>query len=133
MNATLLRQHLRLATGTRDSTQTVRNWLHGAGLYARQPMACVRLTLRYRRYRREWATEHVNWRRYEWSNVLFLTSPVFLFNRIIGLFSSGWTVAAGIILRSCMKVSDLTVGECWCMASSPLTGAHTSTSFEMEL
>ncbi|GFS74113.1 transposable element Tcb1 transposase [Trichonephila clavipes] len=34
-------------------------------------MVCVRLTSRLRRDRREWATEHVNWRRNEWSNVLF--------------------------------------------------------------
>ncbi|GFS72461.1 transposable element Tcb2 transposase [Trichonephila clavipes] len=71
MNATLLQQHLRSATGTRVSTQTVRNRFHGIGLYARRPMVCVRLTSRHRRDRREWATEHVNWRRNEWSNVLF--------------------------------------------------------------
>ncbi|GFY17532.1 transposable element Tcb2 transposase [Trichonephila clavipes] len=41
----------------------------------------------------------------------FLTSPVFLFIRIIGVFSSGGTVAVGIILRSFTKVSDLAVGE----------------------
>ncbi|GFU58202.1 transposable element Tcb2 transposase [Trichonephila clavipes] len=41
----------------------------------------------------------------------FLTSPVFLFIRIIGVFSSGGTVAVGIILRSCTKVSDLAVGK----------------------
>ncbi|GFW81416.1 transposable element Tcb2 transposase [Trichonephila clavipes] len=34
-------------------------------------MVCVRLTSRHRRGRREWATQHVNWRRNEWSNVLF--------------------------------------------------------------
>ncbi|GFW34221.1 transposable element Tcb1 transposase [Trichonephila clavipes] len=34
-------------------------------------MVCVRLTSRHSRDRREWATEHVNWRRNEWSNVLF--------------------------------------------------------------
>ncbi|GFY00127.1 transposable element Tcb2 transposase [Trichonephila clavipes] len=113
MNATLLQQHLRSATGTTVSTQTVRNRLHGVGLYARRPMVCVRLTSRHRCDRREWAAEHVNWRRNEWSNVLFLTSPVFLFIRIIGAFSSGGTVAVGIILRSCTKVSDLAVGECW--------------------
>ncbi|GFU29133.1 transposable element Tcb2 transposase [Trichonephila clavipes] len=39
MNATLLQQHLRSATGTRVSTQTVRNWLHGVGLYARRLMS----------------------------------------------------------------------------------------------
>ncbi|GFY15601.1 transposable element Tcb2 transposase [Trichonephila clavipes] len=71
MNATLLQQYLRSATGTPVSTQTVRNPLHGVGLYARRPMVCVRLTSRHRRGRREWATEHVNWRRNERSNVLF--------------------------------------------------------------
>ncbi|GFU51085.1 transposable element Tc1 transposase [Trichonephila clavipes] len=45
MNATLLQQHLHSATGTKVSTQTVQNRLHGV--------------------------EHVNWRRNEWSNVLF--------------------------------------------------------------
>ncbi|GFT90853.1 transposable element Tcb2 transposase [Trichonephila clavipes] len=40
MNATLLQQHLGSATGTTVSTQTVRNRLHGVGLYARRPMSC---------------------------------------------------------------------------------------------
>ncbi|GFV05913.1 transposable element Tcb2 transposase [Trichonephila clavipes] len=71
MNATFLQQHLRSATGTTVSTQTVRNRLHGVGLYARRPMVCVRLTSRHPHDRREWATEYVNWRRNEWSNVLF--------------------------------------------------------------
>ncbi|GFW49177.1 transposable element Tcb2 transposase [Trichonephila clavipes] len=71
MNATLLQQHLHSATGTTVYTQTVRNRLHSVGLYARRPMVCVRLTSRHRRDRRDRATEHVNWRRNEWSNVLF--------------------------------------------------------------
>ncbi|GFW97508.1 transposable element Tcb2 transposase [Trichonephila clavipes] len=37
MNAILLQQHLHSATGTMVSTQTVRNRLHGVGLYARRP------------------------------------------------------------------------------------------------
>ncbi|GFW91825.1 transposable element Tcb2 transposase [Trichonephila clavipes] len=41
MNATLLQQHLRSATGTTDSTQTIRNRLHGVVLYARRPMSRV--------------------------------------------------------------------------------------------
>ncbi|GFS79169.1 transposable element Tcb2 transposase [Trichonephila clavipes] len=53
MNATLLQQHLRSATGTTVSTQTVRKWLHGVRLYARQPLVCVRLTSRHRRDLRE--------------------------------------------------------------------------------
>ncbi|GFV32916.1 transposable element Tcb2 transposase [Trichonephila clavipes] len=43
MNATLLQQHLRSATGTPVSTQTVRNRLHGVGLYARRSMAYFHL------------------------------------------------------------------------------------------
>ncbi|GFY15498.1 transposable element Tcb2 transposase [Trichonephila clavipes] len=39
MNATHLQQHLRSATGTTVSTQTVRSRLHGVGLYARRPMS----------------------------------------------------------------------------------------------
>ncbi|GFT39093.1 transposable element Tcb2 transposase [Nephila pilipes] len=31
----------------------------------------VILRVRHRRVRREWATEHMNWRRNEWCNVLF--------------------------------------------------------------
>ncbi|GFU56065.1 transposable element Tcb2 transposase [Trichonephila clavipes] len=53
MNATLLQQHLRSATDTTVSIQTVRNRLHGLGLYARRPLVCVRLTSRHRRDRRE--------------------------------------------------------------------------------
>ncbi|GFT46753.1 transposable element Tcb2 transposase [Trichonephila clavipes] len=71
MSATLLQQHLSSATGTTVSTQTVRNRLHGVGLYARRPMVCVRLASRHRCDRRERATEHVNWRRNEGSNVHF--------------------------------------------------------------
>ncbi|GFV44915.1 transposable element Tcb2 transposase [Trichonephila clavipes] len=48
MNAILLQQHLHSATGTMVSTQTVQNWLHGVGLYARRLMVCVRLTSRHR-------------------------------------------------------------------------------------
>ncbi|GFS92898.1 transposable element Tcb2 transposase [Trichonephila clavipes] len=47
MIATLLQQHLRSATGTTVSTQTVRNQVHGVDLYARRPMVCVRLTSRH--------------------------------------------------------------------------------------
>ncbi|GFT04130.1 transposable element Tcb2 transposase [Trichonephila clavipes] len=37
VNATHLQQHLRSATGTTVSTQTVRNQVHGVGLYAHRP------------------------------------------------------------------------------------------------
>ncbi|GFV72055.1 transposable element Tcb2 transposase [Trichonephila clavipes] len=41
MNATLLQQHLRSATGTTVSTQTIGNRLHGVGMYARRPMCQI--------------------------------------------------------------------------------------------
>ncbi|GFT20959.1 transposable element Tcb2 transposase [Trichonephila clavipes] len=47
MNATLLQQHLRYATGTTVSTQTVRNRLQGVGLYSRRPMAFVPESVRF--------------------------------------------------------------------------------------
>ncbi|GFX82485.1 transposable element Tcb2 transposase [Trichonephila clavipes] len=56
-NAIYLQQHLRSVTGTTVSTQTVRNRIHGVGLYARRPMVCLRLTSRHHRDHREWATE----------------------------------------------------------------------------
>ncbi|GFW90861.1 transposable element Tcb2 transposase [Trichonephila clavipes] len=77
MNATLLQQHIRSATGTTVLIQTVRNQVHGVSLYTRRPTVCVRLTSRHRRDRREWAKEHVNWRRNEWSNFLFSDEPRF--------------------------------------------------------
>ncbi|GFT77467.1 transposable element Tcb2 transposase [Trichonephila clavipes] len=52
-NATFLQQHLRSATGTTVPTQTVRNRLHGVGLYALRPLVCVRLTSRHPRDCRE--------------------------------------------------------------------------------
>ncbi|GFX81312.1 transposable element Tcb2 transposase [Trichonephila clavipes] len=124
MNATLLQQHLHSATGTTVSIQTIRNRLHGVGLYARRPMVCVRLTSMHRRDRREWATEHVNWRRNEWSNILFSDESRFSVhpdNRRIFIWRD--RCSRNKILRSCTKVSDLAVGECWCMVASPLTGA----------
>ncbi|GFU60097.1 transposable element Tcb2 transposase [Trichonephila clavipes] len=77
MNVSLLQKHHRSATGTTVTTQTVRNRLHGVGLYARRPMECVKLRSRHRRDRREWATEYVNWRRNGWSNVLFSDESYF--------------------------------------------------------
>ncbi|GFW89947.1 transposable element Tcb2 transposase [Trichonephila clavipes] len=130
MNATLLQQHLRSATGTTVSTQTVRNRLHGVGLYARRPMVCVRLASMHRRDCREWATEHVNWRRNEGSNVLFSDESPFSVhpdNRRIFIWRDRGSRNNPAFAST--KVSDLAVGECWCMVASPLTGAQTSTSF----
>ncbi|GFW00446.1 transposable element Tcb2 transposase [Trichonephila clavipes] len=52
-------------------------------------MVCVRLTSSHRRDCREWATKRMNWRRNEWSNVLFSDEsrfPVHSDNRRIFLW-----------------------------------------------
>ncbi|GFV68900.1 transposable element Tcb2 transposase [Trichonephila clavipes] len=69
------------AIGTTVSTQTVRNRLHGVGLYARRPMVCVRLTSRHRRDRREWATEHVV------TSSMVVNSHLSIHNRFCGFTS----------------------------------------------
>ncbi|GFW95890.1 transposable element Tcb2 transposase [Trichonephila clavipes] len=123
VNATLLQQHLRSATGTTVSIQTVRNRLHGVGLYARRPMVCVRLTSRHRRDRREWATEHVNWRRNEWSNVLFSEESRFSVhpdNRRIFIWRDRGSRNNPAFVHESVRFGG---GECWCMVASPLTGA----------
>ena len=66
-----LQSALLTATGHRVSTQTVRNRLHGSGLYACRPMVCTRWTTQHRRHRRNWAEEHRWWRHAEWRSVLF--------------------------------------------------------------
>ncbi|GFT10466.1 transposable element Tcb2 transposase [Trichonephila clavipes] len=70
-NATQLQRQSLLATGRRVSSQTVRNWLHEGGLYARRPMVCIPLTPRHRAARRRWAAEHRDWEQHDWSQVLF--------------------------------------------------------------
>ncbi|GFV00456.1 transposable element Tcb2 transposase [Trichonephila clavipes] len=66
-----LQRQLLLATGRRVSSQTVRNWLHEGGLYARRPMVCIPLTPRHCAARRRWAAEHRDWEQRDWSQVLF--------------------------------------------------------------
>ncbi|GFV30791.1 transposable element Tcb2 transposase [Trichonephila clavipes] len=70
-NATQLQRQLLLATGRRVSSQTVRNWLHEGGLYARRPMVCIPLTPCHHATRRRWAAEHRDWAQHDWSQVLF--------------------------------------------------------------
>ncbi|GBO09857.1 hypothetical protein AVEN_14774-1 [Araneus ventricosus] len=78
MSNTLLKQHLQRATGTRDSTKTVRNRLYHVGLYARRLIVCISLTAGHRAARRRWAQEHLRWGRAVWSNVLFTDESRFI-------------------------------------------------------
>ena len=71
MSVTLLRQHLRSATGTTISAQTARNRLHAVGLYVHRPTMCFRLPAGHRRALREWVTERVHWKRIECRNIHF--------------------------------------------------------------
>ncbi|GFY35893.1 transposable element Tcb2 transposase [Trichonephila clavipes] len=97
MNATLL-QHLRSATGTTVSTQTVRNRLHGVGGYV-----CSTNGVPF-------SVHPDNRRIFIWRDRGSRNNPAFVH-----------------------EVSDFAVEEYWCMEASPLTGAQTSTSFEMDL
>ncbi|GFX04756.1 transposable element Tcb1 transposase [Trichonephila clavipes] len=54
-----------------------RIWNRFFGDWKCRPKTRTRLTSRHRRDRREWATEHVNWRRNEWSNFLFFDESRF--------------------------------------------------------
>ncbi|GFW13568.1 amphiphysin [Trichonephila clavipes] len=92
MNATLLQQHLRSATGTTVSTQTVRNRLHGVGLYARRPMVCVRLTSRHRRDCRE--------RIFIWSDRGSGNKPAFV-HESVRFGGGGALVYGGISIDGC--------------------------------
>ncbi|GFU91274.1 transposable element Tcb2 transposase [Trichonephila clavipes] len=97
MNATLLQQQLRSATAPRFQLR-----LSETGST-------------------EWATEHVNWRRNEWSNVLFPDESRFSVhpdNRRI----FNWRDRGRNILRLCTKVSDLAVGECWVYGGISIDG-----------
>ncbi|GFU47297.1 transposable element Tcb2 transposase [Trichonephila clavipes] len=97
-------------------------------------MECVRLRSRHRRDLREWATTHVNWRRNGRSNVLFSDESCFSVhpdNRRIFIWRDRGSRNNPEFMH--MKMSDLAVGECWCMVASPLAGAQSSTSFEMYL
>ena len=70
-NATTLRRDFQNATGVRISTQTIRNWLHDAGLRSRQPAIRVPLTRYHVQMRLTWAQDHVTWTQNDWAPVLF--------------------------------------------------------------
>lgn len=69
-----IRDQLHAAAGAgarRISEQTVRNRLHGAGLYARRLVKKAVLLLRHKQTRLEWARNHERWTRQQWANVMF--------------------------------------------------------------
>ena len=53
------------------STQTIRNWLHDAGLRSRRPAIRVPLTRYHVQMRLAWARDHVTWTQNDWAPVLF--------------------------------------------------------------
>ncbi|GFY20110.1 transposable element Tcb2 transposase [Trichonephila clavipes] len=104
MNPTLLQQHLRSATGTTVSTQTVRNRLHGVGLYARRPLVCVRLTSRHRRDRRE--------RIFIWRDRGSRNNPVFVHESV--RFGG-----RGVLVYGCISIDGRT--DLYIIRDGPLT------------
>ena len=71
VTARRLQTDLQTATGTRVSTQTVRNRLHQAGLQARRPAQRVPLNQRQRQTRLNWGRQHGHWRLNKWRRVVF--------------------------------------------------------------
>ncbi|GFW86856.1 transposable element Tcb2 transposase [Trichonephila clavipes] len=82
MNATLLQQHLRSATGTTVSTQTVPNRLHGVGLYARRPMS-------------RFSVHPDNRRIFIWRDCGSRNNPAFVHESVI--FGGGGVLVYGVI------------------------------------
>ena len=78
-------------------------------------MVCVTLTARHRKARRSWPTDHVNWRRNEWRNILFSDESRFYVHLDIITFSPGENVTFSSWNNpsSSRKISDLTIGEWW--------------------
>ncbi|GFY01084.1 transposable element Tcb2 transposase [Trichonephila clavipes] len=96
-------------------------------------MVCVRLTSRHRRDRREWATEHVNWRRNEWSNVLFSDESRFSIhpdNRLIFIWRERGSRNNPAFVHESVRFGG---GGVLVYGGISLMGAQTSTSFEMDL
>lgn len=69
--ANRIRRHLRAATNTNVSSQTIRNRLHAVHYHARRPAKRVKLTLAHKRARRAWCRRHVRWAQHQWNQVLF--------------------------------------------------------------
>lgn len=69
--ARVTQNQFRQATGIAVSTQTVRNRLHEAQMFARRPHVVTRMTDAHRRARLAWARQHVRWNADRWSRVLF--------------------------------------------------------------
>ncbi|GFV20690.1 transposable element Tcb2 transposase [Trichonephila clavipes] len=87
MNATLLQQHLRSATGTTVSTQTVRNQLHGVGLYASRPLS-------------HFSVHPDNRRIFIWRDRGSRNNPAFV-HESVRFFGGGVLVYGGISIDGC--------------------------------
>ncbi|GBM02348.1 hypothetical protein AVEN_138460-1 [Araneus ventricosus] len=99
MNATLLQLHLQRATGTRVSTQTVRNRLHHVGLYTRRTMICVSLTVDHYAACRRWTQEHLRWGELSGTTCSSRKNPALVYSLTIDGLSFGENVALLIILH----------------------------------
>ena len=70
-NATMLNNAFCAATGSRDSTQTLRNRLHDAQLHSRRPWQGPHMTPRHHGTWYRWAQKQAEWTRQNWHEVLF--------------------------------------------------------------
>lgn len=76
--ANTIRHHLRGATNTAVSSQTVRRRLHAANIRARRPVKKPKLTAGHRASRLAWCRAHEPWTRAQWGQVLFTDESRFM-------------------------------------------------------
>ncbi|XP_076315744.1 uncharacterized protein LOC143228362 [Tachypleus tridentatus] len=76
-----LRNYLQHSTGTRVSTQTVRNRLHKGRLRTRRPARSVILTTRHHAARLEFTLQHLDWDFRQWATLLWTDESRFTVSR----------------------------------------------------
>ena len=127
-NATTLRSELQNATGVRLSTQTIRNWLHEAGLRSQRPAIRIPLTQHHVQEHLEWARDHVTWALNDWTQFISLMSPGFVWTSLTGWLASGgceMNVLLKFVLQNMIAMAGV---QLWCGRELALRGKPTSTS-----
>ena len=71
ISASRLRMQMICRFGRRMSGRTIQRWLLAAGYWSWRPGRYPKLTLEYRRRRREWGTRHRMWDLRQWRHCIF--------------------------------------------------------------
>ena len=113
-NATTLSSELQNAAGVRLSTQTIRYRLHEAGLRSRRPAIRIPLTRHHVQERLEWARDHVTLALNDWTPIISLMIPGFVWTSLTGGLASGgceMNVLLKFVLQSMIAMAGV---QLWC-------------------